>query len=126
MNRYQDPVVAVVGATGAVGEVMLSILAERLGPDLEVRALASERSLGARVEFGERMLDVEVLESFDFAGVDFALFSAGASVSREHAPRAAGAGSRLACTRRRSTRRPAPGARPTAGTSSAGVSPAQG
>ena len=92
MTDFRNPVVAVVGATGAVGEVMLSILAERLGPDLEVHALASERSLGARVEFGERPLDVEVLESFDFTGVDFALFSAGGAVSREHAPRAAQAG----------------------------------
>jgi aspartate-semialdehyde dehydrogenase len=92
LNRYQKPVVAVVGATGAVGEAMLAILSEYLGDDCEVHPLASERSLGKRVEFGERMLDVEVLDTFDFSGTDFALFSAGGSVSREHAPRAAEAG----------------------------------
>jgi len=86
------PVIAVVGATGAVGEVMLSILAERMGGNIRVHALASERSLGAQVTFGKRSLDVEVLDDFDFAGVDYALFSAGATVSRVHAPRATAAG----------------------------------
>lgn len=93
MSLKQNPVVAVVGATGAVGEAMLSILAERAGTKLRVHALASERSLGRTVEYGRRMLDVEVLDDFDFSGVDFALFSAGGSISREHAPRAAAAGS---------------------------------
>ncbi len=88
----KGPVVAVVGATGAVGEAMLSILAERFGSALDVRALASERSLGAQVEFGRRRLDVEVLDRFDFSGVDYALFSAGGSISRVHAPRACEAG----------------------------------
>jgi aspartate-semialdehyde dehydrogenase len=92
MNRYGKPVVAVVGATGAVGEAMLSILAERVGEDCTAYALASDRSIGRKVAFGDRMLDVEVLEGFDFSGVDFALLSAGASVSRVHAPRAAQAG----------------------------------
>jgi aspartate-semialdehyde dehydrogenase len=93
MSSSNKPIIAVVGATGAVGEAMLSILAERLGTDVEVHALASERSLGRTVEFGNRSLDIEVLDEFDFTGVDFALFSAGGSVSREHAPRAAAAGS---------------------------------
>jgi len=84
--------VAVVGATGAVGEAMLDILAERLGGRCRVHALASERSLGVQVRFGKRDVDVEVLEDFSFEGVDYALFSAGASVSRVHAPRAAAAG----------------------------------
>jgi aspartate-semialdehyde dehydrogenase len=57
-----------------------------------VHALASERSLGNEVTFGRKQLDVEVLETFDFSGVDYALFSAGGSVSREHAPRAQAAG----------------------------------
>lgn len=87
-----QPVIAVVGATGAVGEAMLTILAERHGVGLDVHALASERSLGVLAEFGSRSLNVEVLDDFNFAGVDFALFSAGASVSREHAPRACEAG----------------------------------
>ncbi|KAA9132071.1 aspartate-semialdehyde dehydrogenase [Marinihelvus fidelis] len=85
--------IAVVGATGAVGETMLSILAERLGTKgHEVHALASERSLGKQVEFGRKQLDVEDLATFDFSGIDYALFSAGGSISREHAPRACEAG----------------------------------
>jgi aspartate-semialdehyde dehydrogenase len=93
MTREQQLRVAVVGATGAVGETMLEILAERLTPECRVHAVASERSLGRQVEYGYRRLDVEVLEDFDFAGVDFALFSAGGSISAVHAPRAAAAGS---------------------------------
>ncbi|HET7673974.1 MAG TPA: aspartate-semialdehyde dehydrogenase [Gammaproteobacteria bacterium] len=84
--------VAVAGATGAVGEAMLSILAERQFPVGEIHALASSRSVGKEVEFGDRTLDVEDLAEFDFAGTDIALFSAGGSVSAEHAPRAAAAG----------------------------------
>ncbi|MGR8918826.1 MAG: aspartate-semialdehyde dehydrogenase [Gammaproteobacteria bacterium] len=84
--------VAVVGATGAVGETMLSILAERDFPVGEVHAVASARSAGKRVAFGERQLVVSDLDSFDFTGVDIGLFSPGASVSKVHAPRAAAAG----------------------------------
>ena len=84
--------IAVVGATGAVGEAMLSILAEYGFRDANVHALASERSLGKTVDFGNRCLAVEVLDEFDFAGCDFALFSAGGGISLEHAPRAAAAG----------------------------------
>ena len=84
--------VAVVGATGAVGEVMLSILAERGFPAGEIVALASARSAGKRVRFGDRELTVGDLAEFDFAGTDIALFSAGGSISAEHAPRAAAAG----------------------------------
>ncbi len=84
--------VAVVGATGAVGEAMLSILAEREFPVGQVYALASERSTGKRVAFGARSLTVANLAEFDFSRVRIALFSAGASVSDEHAPRAAEAG----------------------------------
>lgn len=88
-RRYR---VAVVGATGAVGQEMLSILAERAFPVAEVIPLASGRSAGTRVEFGAQSLPVRDLAEFDFRGVDIALFSAGASVSAEHAPRAAAAG----------------------------------
>lgn len=84
--------VAVVGATGVVGETMLDILAERQFPISEVAALASERSVGREVSFGRRSVIVDDLASFDFTGWDFALFSAGGSVSAEHAPRAAAAG----------------------------------
>ena len=84
--------VAVVGATGAVGEAMLAVLAERSFPAREVVALASERSAGGDVAFGNGELDVVDLARFDPAGVDIALFSAGGSVSKEHAPRFAAAG----------------------------------
>jgi len=84
--------IAVAGATGAVGEAMLSILVEYGFADAQVHALASEKSLGRTVDFGHRKLDVEVLDDFDFSETDFALFSAGAGVSLVHAPRAAGAG----------------------------------
>ena len=84
--------IAVVGATGAVGEAMLSILAENGFAGAKVHALASEQSLGKTVEFGKRSLAVEVLDDFDFSGTDCALFSAGGGISLEHAPRAARAG----------------------------------
>ncbi len=84
--------VAVVGATGAVGEVMLSILAERDFPASEVIALASERSAGSRVQFGNDELVVRDLATFDPAGIDIALFSAGGATSKEYAPKFAAAG----------------------------------
>lgn len=84
--------VAVVGATGAVGETMLAILAERKFPVSEVIALASERSAGGEVDFGGRKIDVQDLATFDPKGVDIALFSAGGGVSREYAPKFAAAG----------------------------------
>ena len=80
------------GATGAVGETMLSILGERDFPVGEIHALASKRSVGSNVSFKGRQIRVEELEAFDFDGVDIGLFSAGASVSDVHAPRAAAAG----------------------------------
>jgi aspartate-semialdehyde dehydrogenase len=84
--------VAVVGATGAVGETMLSILAERKFPVGKVYALASERSAGKTVAFGNRELVVEDLAEFDFGKVQIGLFSPGASVSAIYAPKAAAAG----------------------------------
>src|SRR5579872_2612045 len=85
--------VAVVGATGAVGREMLKTLAERQFPADEVAAVASGRSTGQEVSFGEKqVLKVRNLETFDFAGWDIGLFSPGASVSAVHAPRAAAAG----------------------------------
>ena len=86
------PQIAVVGASGAVGEVMLSILAE-LGHRVDnVTAVASARSAGQEVEFGNAQLEIEDLATFDFSTIDYALFSAGGSVSEEYAPRAAAAG----------------------------------
>ena len=84
--------VAVVGATGAVGETMLSILAERKFPVGEVYALASSRSAGKRIEFGDKLLSVQDLADFDFSKVQIGLFSAGASISEVYAPKAAEAG----------------------------------
>ncbi len=84
--------VAVVGATGAVGEVMLSVLAERRFPISELVALASERSAGAKVKFGNRDIVVHDLATFDPTGVDIALFSAGGSISKQYAPKFAAAG----------------------------------
>jgi aspartate-semialdehyde dehydrogenase len=84
--------VAVLGATGAVGERMLSILQERRFPFGAVYALASSRSAGTRVEFAGDYLTVQDAEQFDFAKVDVGLFSAGASVSAVYAPKAAAAG----------------------------------
>ena len=84
--------VAVVGATGAVGEAMLSVLAERDFPVGKVYPLASSRSVGNTVEFNGRQVTVGDLAQFDFSNVQIGLFSAGASVSAEYAPKAAAAG----------------------------------
>jgi len=84
--------VAVVGATGAVGETMLSILEERNFPIGELVALASARSAGSKVKFGHRDVVVQDLATFDPTGVDIALFSAGGSTSTEYAPKFAAAG----------------------------------
>jgi len=90
MNDNFD--IAVVGATGVVGESILEILSERDFPVGNVYALASERSVGKQVNFGNRQLDVEDLAEFDFSKVQVGLFSAGGSISEEFAPQAAAAG----------------------------------
>lgn len=84
--------VAIVGATGAVGEVLLNLLKEREFPVGTLHALASERSAGEQVLFGNKPITVMNVEEFDFNGVDYAFFSAGRAVSELHAPRAAEAG----------------------------------
>jgi aspartate-semialdehyde dehydrogenase len=85
--------VAVVGATGVVGREMLQILAERQFPLTEVVALASRRSQGKEVSFGEsKTLKVQAIDNYDFRGTDIALFSAGSRVSQEWGPKAAEAG----------------------------------
>jgi len=84
--------VAVVGATGAVGETMLEILAARDFPVNNVYPLASARSAGKRVPFGSKYLTVGDLDTFDFSKVQIGLFSAGASISEKYAPLAAAAG----------------------------------
>lgn len=92
MSKKSSYKVAMVGATGAVGETLLSILAQREFPVSELVPLASARSAGSKVEFGGKQITVQNLDDYDFKGVDIAFFSAGGSVSRVHAPRAAAAG----------------------------------
>jgi aspartate-semialdehyde dehydrogenase len=90
MSKQYD--VAVVGATGAVGQEMLKILRQRKFPVGKVYALASARSVGEELDFGAEELYVEDLAGFDFSKVQIGLFSPGASVSAEYAPKAAAAG----------------------------------
>jgi aspartate-semialdehyde dehydrogenase len=79
--------VAIVGATGNVGMEMLNILAEREFPVSKVHAIASRRSVGREVSFGDKILKCEDLEQFDFSKVDFVLMSAGGTISKEWSPR---------------------------------------
>jgi aspartate-semialdehyde dehydrogenase len=90
MNRSYD--VTVLGATGAVGEAMLAILEERRFPVRKLYPLASSRSAGMTVEFNGKELLVQDVAEFDFANANIGLFSAGAAVSAEYAPKAAAAG----------------------------------
>jgi aspartate-semialdehyde dehydrogenase len=92
MSKKSSYKVAMVGATGAVGETLLAILAEREFPISELVPLASERTAGSEVTFGGKKIVVKNLADYDFDGVDIAFFSAGGSVSKVHAPRAAAAG----------------------------------
>ena len=89
MKKYD---IAVVGATGAVGEQMLSILAQRKFPVNNIYALASSRSVGNTVLFGDAELEVHDLATFDFSKTQVGLFSPGASISKEFAPKAAAQG----------------------------------
>src|ERR1700716_2314885 len=84
--------VALVGATGNVGREMLNILDERKFPADEVVALASRRSVGVEVSYGDRTLKVKALEHYDFSDVDICLMSAGAAVSKEWSPKIGAAG----------------------------------
>jgi aspartate-semialdehyde dehydrogenase len=84
--------IAVVGATGVVGEALLEILSARKFPVGEVFALASENSVGKQVDFGNQQLTVEDLAEFDFSRAQIGLFSAGGAISAEFAPKAAAAG----------------------------------
>ncbi len=79
--------VAIVGATGNVGREMLNILAERAFPVSEVIPLASQRSVGQEVSFGDKVLKVKALEHFDFADTDICLMSAGGEVSKQWSPK---------------------------------------
>ena len=84
--------VVVAGATGNVGREMLNILDERQFPVDEIAVLASRRSQGTEVSFGDKTLKIQDIEQFDFTGWDIALFAIGSDATRIHAPRAAQAG----------------------------------
>jgi aspartate-semialdehyde dehydrogenase len=84
--------VVVVGATGNVGREMLNILAEREFPISEIAVLASRKSIGTEVSFGEKTLKTRDLATFDFTGWDIALFAVGSDATKEHAPKSAAAG----------------------------------
>jgi aspartate-semialdehyde dehydrogenase len=84
--------VVVAGATGNVGREMLNILAEREFPVDEIAALASRKSLGTEVSFGDRTIRTKDLDAFDFEGWDIALFAVGSEATKQYAPRAARAG----------------------------------
>ena len=84
--------VAVVGATGNVGRAMLDILAERAFPADEVVALASRRSMGTEISYGDKTLKVKSLDQYNFSDVDICLMSAGGAVSKEHSPKIAAQG----------------------------------
>lgn len=84
--------VAVVGATGNVGREMLNILSERDFPATEIIAIASRKSIGQIVDYGDKELKIVALDTFDFSDVDIALFAAGSGVSKEFGPKAAAAG----------------------------------
>lgn len=88
-SRYN---IAVVGASGLVGETLLAILAERKFPVAELVPVASSRSAGSQVEFGKNSIRVRDLATYDFAGIDIAFFSAGGETSLQHVPRAVDAG----------------------------------
>ena len=90
MNKLVN--VAIAGATGAVGETLLAILAEREFPIGELHLLASERSAGEKIEYGARQIVVQNIADFDPSGIDIALFAAGGSVSRKYAAKFAAAG----------------------------------
>src|SRR5258707_4211387 len=87
--------VALVGATGNVGREMLNILDERKFPADEVVALASRRSMGVEVSYGDRTLKCKALEHYDFSDVDICLMSAGGAVSKEWSPKISAAGGLL-------------------------------
>ena len=90
MSKLYD--VAVVGATGAVGETILKVLQERNFPVGNLYPLASSLSAGKKIEFNGKWVEVQDLETFDFSKVQIGLFSPGASISAEYAPKAAAAG----------------------------------
>ncbi|WP_010302674.1 aspartate-semialdehyde dehydrogenase [Candidatus Odyssella thessalonicensis] len=93
MSKKSSIKIAVVGATGNVGRTFLQILAERGYPAKNITAIASNRSANRPISYGDNdILTVQALENFDFSGYDFALFSPGAAISADYAPKAAAQG----------------------------------
>ena len=90
MSKLYD--IAVVGATGAVGETILKVLEEKDFPVGNIYPLASTRSAGKKIEFKGSWVEILDLETFDFSKAQIGLFSAGAGISAEYAPKAAAAG----------------------------------
>ena len=84
--------IAIVGATGIVGESLLDIISSRKLPIENIIAIASKRSEGNKVKFGNQLLDIIAIDDYDFKDIDIAFFSAGSSVSQQYAPIAAKAG----------------------------------
>ena len=89
LNKKDKYNVAVVGATGIVGESLLSILDSRKFPVNKIHAVASQNSKGSKVKYGNELITVEALDEFEFENIDFAFFSAGGSISKIYAPKAA-------------------------------------
>ena len=92
LNKKESYNVAVVGATGIVGESILEILCSRSFPINSIHAIASQKSKGSKAKFGDHLITVEALSEFDFSPIDIAFFSAGSSVSKEYATKAASLG----------------------------------
>ena len=88
LTKKESYNVAVVGATGIVGESLLDILYSRRFPISSIHALASKKSKGSKAKFGDQLLTVESLDEFNFTDIDIAFFSAGSSVSKEYATKA--------------------------------------
>ena len=89
LNKKDKYNVVVVGATGIVGESLLSILDSRKFPVNKIHAVASQNSKGSKVKYGNELITVEALDEFEFENIDFAFFSAGGSISKIYAPKAA-------------------------------------
>ena len=89
LTKKESYNVAVVGATGIVGESLLDILYSRRFPISSIYAVASTKSKGSKAKFGDQLLIVESLDEFNFTDIDIAFFSAGSSVSKEYATKAA-------------------------------------
>ena len=92
LNKKEKYSIAIVGATGIVGESLLSILDSRNFPISSIAAIASEKSKNSKVKFGSQLITVESINNFNFKETDIAFFSAGSDISKEFVPQAVDAG----------------------------------